>query len=70
MRRLAAPAVSSGFAEVSAAAARVTNPADAERTLDTFYEIIYAKEVQGSLEDAFPALKFAMSLEKTAASKG
>jgi hypothetical protein len=68
VRKLAAPALSDGFAEVSVAVAKVTDPADEGRTLDTFYEIVFAKDVEGSLENAFPALKFAMSLEKTAAS--
>jgi hypothetical protein len=44
----------------------VTDPADKDRTLDTFYEVVFAKDVD-ALESALPALKFAMSLEKTAA---
>jgi hypothetical protein len=69
VRKLAAPALSDGFAEVGVAVAKVPDPSDEERTLDTFYEIVFAKDVEGSLENAFPALKFAMSLEKTAAPK-
>jgi len=43
VRRLAVPAVSGGFKEVDAAVAPVLDPSDAEHTLDTFYEITYAK---------------------------
>jgi hypothetical protein len=66
VRKLAGPALSDGFREVATAVARVTDPADKERTLDTFYEVVFAKDVD-ALESALPALKFAMSLEKTAA---
>jgi hypothetical protein len=43
----------------------VTDPGDAERTLDTFYEITYAKAA-AALSDALAELKFAMALEKRA----
>ncbi len=65
VRQLAAPAVSDGFAEVATAVTRVTDPGDAERTLDTFYEITYAKPAP-RLDDALVELKFAMGLEKRA----
>jgi hypothetical protein len=44
----------------------VTDPADPERTLDTFYEVFLAHEV-ATLEDAVPVLKFALGLEKAVA---
>ena len=44
---------------------RVSDPGDAERTLDTFFEITYAKPA-AALEDAVSELKFALSLEKRA----
>jgi hypothetical protein len=44
---------------------RVADPGDAERTLDTFYEITYAKAAT-ALDDALVELKFAMGLEKRA----
>jgi hypothetical protein len=65
VRKLAAPALSDGFAEVSTAVTRVTDPGDAERTLDTFYEITFAKTIP-ALDDAFVDLKFALSLDKRA----
>jgi hypothetical protein len=65
VRKLAAPAVSDGFAEVATAVTRVTDPGDAERTLDTFYEITYSKRT-ARLDDAVAELKFALGLEKRA----
>jgi hypothetical protein len=65
VRKLATPAVSDGFAEVSTSVTKVTDPGDAERTLDTFYEITYAKRAP-ALADALVELKFALSLEKRA----
>jgi hypothetical protein len=65
VRKLAVPALSGGFVEVSSTTTRVADPGDAERTLDTFYEITYAKPAK-ALDDALVELKFAMSLEKRA----
>jgi hypothetical protein len=65
VRHLAAAAVSDGFSEVGTAVTRVTDPGDAERTLDTFYEITYAK-LASRLDDALVELKFALGLEKRA----
>ncbi len=67
VRALAEPARAEGFAEVSTAATKMTDPSDAEHTLDTFYEVLFAKQVDG-LESAFAGLKFALGLEKTARS--
>jgi hypothetical protein len=65
VRKLAEPAVSDGFAEVSTAVTRVADPGDAERTLDTFYEITYSKQAP-ALDDALTELRFALGLEKRA----
>jgi hypothetical protein len=65
VRRLAAPALSDGFAEVATAVTPVKDPSDEERTLDTFYEITYAKRTS-ALNDALAELKFALSMEKKA----
>ena len=62
-RTLACASNARGFAEVGAAAAPVTDPTDAERTLDTFYEIVVSKEA-ASLEDAIEDLRFALRLER------
>jgi hypothetical protein len=66
VRKLAEPALADGFAEVSTNVNAVKDPADPERTLDTFYELFLAREV-ATLEDAMPVLKFALSLEKAVA---
>jgi hypothetical protein len=63
VRHLAAPALSAGFTEVTTAVTPVMDPSDAERTLDTFYEIAYGK-LALSLDGAIAELKFALSLEK------
>jgi hypothetical protein len=65
VRQLAAPALSDGFAEIGTAVTRISDPGDAERTLDTFYEITYAKQAP-KLDDALVELKFALGLEKRA----
>jgi hypothetical protein len=64
VRKLAERAVSEGgFAEVATAVTRVPDPGDAERTLDTHYEITYAKRAS-RLDDAVVELKYALGLEK------
>ena len=66
VRTLAAPALADGFAETSTNVNAVKDPADPERTLDTFYELSLSREV-ATLEEAMPILKFALSLEKAVA---
>jgi hypothetical protein len=63
--RLAESARVGGFAEVERSVAPVADPGDAARTLDTFYEIIVAKEAD-SIESALDEVRFAMSLAKMA----
>ena len=65
VRAIAVTALSHGFAELETTASKVTDPGDAERTLDTFYEILYAKDA-ASLDDALGTIKFAMTIEKRA----
>jgi hypothetical protein len=65
VRKLGAAATSGGFAEIATTVTPVTDPGDAGRTLDTFYEITYSKEA-GTLEQALVELKFAVTLEKRA----
>ncbi len=64
-RRLAAPALDTGFTEATSTISSVTDPGDSERTLDTFYELSVAKTL-GNLDDAFDAIRFALGLEKRA----
>ena len=63
VRSLAGNAVAAGFAEVGTSITPVPDPGDAGRTLDTFYEITYAKPA-AALSDALVELKFALGLEK------
>jgi hypothetical protein len=65
VRALGAAVLQAGYVEVQATASKVTDPGDAERTLDTFYEIFYEKAA-ASLDAAIVELKFALSLEKRA----
>lgn len=68
VRQLAAPLLDEGFSEVSTGVAPVTDPADASVTLDTFYEVVFAKE-ESAFEGALPTLKLALSIAKTAESR-
>lgn len=63
VRKLAAPAIAGGFAELGTNVNTVTDPADPERTLDTFYEIALRCDV-ASVDEAIPVVKFALGLEK------
>jgi hypothetical protein len=65
VRALGHQVQTAGFVEVATSITRVNDPGDAERTLDTFYEITYAKSA-AALTDAVAELKFALSLEKRA----
>jgi len=65
VRKLAEGAITGGFVEVSTAVTKVNDPGDAERTLDTFYEITFVKPTP-QLDDALVELKFALGLEKRA----
>ena len=65
VRRLAEPAVSKGFLELSTAVSKVNDPGDSERVLDTFYEITYSKTAS-ALDDAVAQIRFALALEKRA----
>jgi hypothetical protein len=63
VRAYGAQVLSEGFAEVAATATKVTDPVDAARTLDTFFEVTFAKD-ERDLDAALPALKQAMALDK------
>ena len=65
VRKLGAAALEAGYVEIQATASKVTDPGDAERTLDTFYEILYSKDAD-TLEAALTEIRFAVGLEKRA----
>jgi hypothetical protein len=64
-RAAAARALAAGYSEVDATTMRVADPGDAARTLDTFYEVTFAKAA-ATLPDAVTEVRFALSLEKRA----
>ena len=63
-RKLADVASANGFAEIASTVSAVLDPSDGERTLDTFFEVVLAKEAD-SIEVAVDGLKFALSLERS-----
>ena len=68
VRELAEPLLSDGFAEISTGVAPVIDPADQERTLDTFYEVVFAKSQEG-FDASLPSVKLALQIAKTAESR-
>jgi len=66
VRQVAAPLISDGFVEVTTSVAPVTDPADASRTLDTFYEVVFAKKIP-ALDEA--PLRLALKVAKMAESR-
>src|ERR1700727_314971 len=60
VRALATPALAIGFREMGELTSHVTDPSDATRTLDTFYEVTLGKDV-GGLEDALEGVRFAFA---------
>ena len=68
LRQLAAPAMGHGFNEKKSGMAPVTDPADAKHTLDTFFEIVLAKE-EPDLEAMLTLVRFALTIAQTAESR-
>jgi hypothetical protein len=62
-RSLTAAAQEKGFAEVSSSSSPVVDPSDADHTLDTFFDVVLAKEAE-TLDLALESLQFALSLER------
>ena len=63
-RELAASAVERGYVEAGSLTSPMQDPADPERTLDTWYEVSYEKVVS-TLEEAMVEVGFALQFEKT-----
>ena len=63
VRTLGLTALANGYREVDARVSIIDDPGGSDRTLDTLYEIIYAKEVAG-IEEAVPELRKALATEK------
>ena len=64
-RALAVFAVARGYVETGTMTSPMNDPADASRTLDTWYEITFEKAVT-TLEEAMAEVGFALGIEKTA----
>ena len=63
-RCLAAAAEQRGFSETTTTTCAVQDPADETRTLDTWYEVSFERQVAG-LDDAMVEVRFALGLDKT-----
>jgi hypothetical protein len=68
LRELASPAMGHGFAEKQTGRAPVNDPADAKRTLDTFFELVLVKDAV-DLGAMLSLVRFALGLAKTAESR-
>ncbi len=64
-RELARVAVERGFSELGTQATPMRDPADQAHVLDTFYEVIFTREVE-TLEEACELIRFILALEKSA----
>jgi hypothetical protein len=64
-RSLAATALARGYVETATVTNPMHDPADASRTLDTWYEITFEKATT-SLADAMAEVGFAIGIEKAA----
>ena len=64
-RHAAASAIARGYRETAAEVRKVLDPGDGERTLDTWCEITFEKELS-ALDAAVVEARFALGLEKAA----
>jgi len=67
LRQLAAPAVSRGFAEKQSHTAPVADPADASKTLDTFFELHLVSHADEAA--MLELVRFALGVAQTAESR-
>src|SRR5688572_1191241 len=64
-RALAVPMTDRGYGEIGCTSVPVKDPGDPNRTLDTWYEVTYERQV-GDESELHPELRFALSVPKTA----
>jgi hypothetical protein len=64
-RKLARLAIERGYTEAGTQITRLPDPNDEERTLDSWFEVSYEKQVP-DLEQAMTEIAFALSIEKAA----
>ena len=65
VRRLAASATAQGYSELSSTHTALPDPADPSLSLDTYYEVAFAKP-SGTLSAAMGELRIALALSKVA----
>jgi len=68
LRELASPAMGKGFVEARTGMAPVNDPADAKKTLDTFFELILVKP-EADLNEMLELVRFAVKIAQTAESR-
>jgi hypothetical protein len=59
------PSLARGYVEVDCAIVPVYDPGDSSRTLDTWFEVTFTREV-GSFDELVQELRFALGLDKYA----
>ena len=64
-RKLARTGIERGYSEVETSIVPIRDPGDRTRTLDTWYEVVFHKDVSDTAE-LFDELRHAIMLEKTA----
>lgn len=65
VRKLAAGAIAEGFVEQSTRVTPLADPSDASKTLDTFFEVVFAKTT-GELAPTIDAARLALDVSKQA----
>jgi len=65
-RQMAHAATARGYHEISAKSVEVRDPGDSSQTLDVWHEVAFEKTLSSDVE-LIAELKYALSLEKTAA---
>jgi hypothetical protein len=68
VRRLAGPLLDAGFVEIGTGQSPVTDPSDATKTLDIFFDVTFGKS-EPTFDAALPLVKVALEVAKTAESR-
>lgn len=68
LRELASPAMGRGFVEARTGTAPVNDPADAKKTLDTFFELVLVKP-EADVNEVLDLVRFAIKIAQTAESR-
>ena len=68
LRTLASPAMGRGFVEANTGQSPVNDPADAKKTLDTFFELVLVKK-EADRAEMLELVRFAIKIAQTAESR-